>query len=343
MITPAADLKKMLKAVASKDDLLLDSKLGQIVSVSADLTIVARSGNFVSRTPFNVSVSGKQLGAVVNRMSGDINIQLVDGALVLKSARATVKLETKVAKAFNPPPLKDVITLPLPELKPLLTYALNSVSKNVAESFGGVIRLADKAGSLRAAGTDGARLAISEIPYTGSPVDLLIPVGAVTAISNLEGYTVDVVIAENYLFFGAGDVKIYAGRLAKEFVAYESFLPKTFAAKYEVDSEALKNSLLTVKPLIGDEGEPGISVHFLDNVLVVEDFHRAATDSVDYLQLDPEPTFEPVSATVRLNVDHLLSFFGNITGPATISVNGPKSPIWLEAGNKKMLLAVLAG
>lgn len=343
MIIQAAALKKLIKSVAAKDDILLDSKTGQIVSVSPELTIAARSGNFVSRNPFVVLVSGKQLGAVVSRMNGEIAIHLDGAALVLKSARATVKLETKPAKAFSPPPAKDAIVLPLSDIKPLLAYAATSVSKNVAEQFGGVVSLKSVGGFLQAAGTDGARLALAKIPHDGPQIDYLIPMSAVQALGNLEGDTVEVESTDSYLHFYANSVDIYANRVSRDYPNYQSFIPKSFAAKYQVDADLFKNALLTVKPLVSNVGEPGIAVHFLDNVVTVEDLGKAATDQVDYVQLEPDENFEPTPATIKVSVDNLLSFFANISGPVTISCNGPKSPIWLEANNKQMLLAVLAG
>jgi DNA polymerase III sliding clamp (beta) subunit (PCNA family) len=195
-----------------------------------------------------------------------------------------------------------------------------------------------------AAATDGARLALTSAPYEGADkFDYVLPLPAVAAILNLEGDTVEVSETDSYLYFSAGNVSLFAAKLAKEFVDYSSYLPKSFAVKYQVDADMFKNALLTVKPLVSDQGEPGIAVHFLDNLVTVTDLAGAATDQADYVQLEPDENFEPTPATIKINLDHLLSFFANISGPVTISCNGPKMPIWLEANNKQMLLAVLAG
>jgi DNA polymerase III sliding clamp (beta) subunit (PCNA family) len=165
---------------------------------------------------------------------------------------------------------------------------------------------------------------------------------AVQALSSLEGDTVEVESTDSYLHFYANSVDIYANRVSREYPNYQSFIPKIFAVRYQVDADMFKNALLTVKPLVSDQGEPGIAVHFLDNVCTVEDFSKAATDQADYVQLEPDENFQPTPASIKVNIDHLLSFFANISGPVTISASGPKQPIWLEAGNRQMLLAVLA-
>lgn len=342
MIIGALELKKLLKSIAAKDDVLLDSKSGMIVSISPDLTVAVRTGNFVSRSPFVVLVSGKQLGAVVNRMSGEIAIHLDGAALVLKSARAVVRLETREAKPFNPPEPKKTITLFLADIKPLLTWAAASAGKLISEQFGGVVKLKSTDKSIQAAGTDAARLALAEVPYDGPKFDYLIPLSASQYLTGLDGDVVEVEETDSYLHFISGNVDLYANKLSRDYPSYNSFIPKSFAAKYQVDSEQFRSALLTIKPVISNVGEPGISVHFLDNVCTLEDLGKAATDQVDYTQLEPEPMFEPMSATIRVSVDSLLSFFGSVSGPATISLNGPKQPIWLEAGNKQMMLAVLA-
>jgi DNA polymerase III sliding clamp (beta) subunit (PCNA family) len=343
MIISAPDLKRLLKSVSAKGDVLLDSKLGTITSISPELTISARTANFVSRNPFVILTDGRKLFQVVARMSGEIAIHLDDAALVLKSARATVKLETKPAKPFVAPATKDATILPLPEVKSLLAYTSVSVSKNIAEQFGGVVKLTAKDGVLQAAGTDGARLALAKTVCTGYFVlDLTIPMSAVQALVNLEGDTVEVESTDRYLHFYANSVDIYANRVSREYPNYQSFIPKSFGVKYRVDADMFKNALLTVRPLVSDQGEPGIAVHFLDNVVTVTDLAGAATDQADYVQLEPDENFEPTPATIKVNIDHLLSFFANISGPVSISLNGPRQPIWIEAGTKRMLLAVLA-
>jgi DNA polymerase III sliding clamp (beta) subunit (PCNA family) len=342
VILAAADLKKLLKQVAGKDDLLIDTKIGQIVGQGPDLTTVVKSAS-LSGGGFLVAVCGKKLGQVVNRMAGDISVELVGAGLVLKSARATVTLETRAGKAFTPPPAKDAIVLPLSAIKPLLAYVSGMASKNIAEQYGGVVSLKSISGAIQAAATDGARLAMSEIPYDGPKFDYLIPVSAVSALANLEGETVEVESAPSYLRFHANCVDIYANKVSRQFPNYQAFLPKSYAVKYQVDAGMLRNALLTVRPVLDSQGEPAINVHFLDNQVKIISARGDAEDSADYTQLDPEPTFEPVSMSVPVNCDHLLSFFANISGDVTLSANSSKEPIWLESGSKKMLLAVLAG
>lgn len=337
----ASELKKLLKSVAAKDEILLDSKSGMLVSVTPDLTVAVRSGNFVSRNPFTLLVD-KKFQQVVARMSGDIAIHLDGAALVLKSARATVSLATKAAKPFNPPTHKDLISLPLAEIKPLLAYAVGAADVNKASPFGGVIKLKSKETTIQTAGTDGARLAIAEIPYSGAKFDLLIPTPAATVLGNLEGDTVQVAETDSYLFFQAGNVSVFANKLSKEYPAYDGFLPKSYKAKYSVDAEAFRNAILTIKPLLDGPGEPACFVQFLDNVCQISAADGSASDAADYTQLDPEPTFDPISMKIPISATNLLSFFANISGEVTLSANSSKEPIWLESGNKKMLLAVLA-
>jgi DNA polymerase III sliding clamp (beta) subunit (PCNA family) len=345
MIINAPDLKKLLRSVAAKGDVLLDSKLGTITSISPELTISARTGNFVSRNPFVLVTDGRKLSAVVARMSGEIAIHLDDAALVLKAGRAEVKLETKPARAFNQVPAKDTIVLPLSDIKPLLQYVSVAADKNRAGEYGGgIVKMKAGGCKIEAAATDGARLALTSVPFKyADKFDYVLPLPAVAAILNLEGDTVEVSETDSYLYFSAGNVSLSAAKLAKEFVDYSSYLPKSFAVKYQVDADMFKNALLTVKPLVSDQGEPGIAVHFLDNLVTVTDLAGAAIDQADYVQLEPDENFQPTPASIKVNIDHLLSFFANISGPVTISANGPRSPIWLEAGNKQMLLAVLAG
>lgn len=345
MIIAATELKKLLKSVAAKDDILLDSKSGVLTSVSPDLTVSVRTGNFVSRTPFLVATDGKKLGQVVARMSGDIAIHLDGAALVLKSAKAVIRLETKPAKPFSPPPAKDTIVLPLSAIKPLLQYVSIAADKNKAGEYaGGIVKLKSKGSRIEVAATDGARLALASVEYKGADkFDYVLPLPAVAALKNLEGDAVEVSETDSYLYFAAGNVSLFAAKLAKEFVDYQSYLPKKFKAVYQVDAEAFKNCLLTIKPLAAEVGEPAIFVHFLDGQVSVTTRDGAATDSTDCTQFSPDEVFEgAIESKIPVSLDSILSFFANVTGDVLLSANSGKEPIWLESGTKQMLVAVLA-
>jgi DNA polymerase III sliding clamp (beta) subunit (PCNA family) len=348
---PSATLKSLLKkcAPAKAEDLFLDTAAGLLVAYDHDLTILVHSPSLVGEG-YQVLIPARKLTTVVNRMSGVIGIEAVGKTLVLKSARATIEIETKPSKKQTPLVFSETLSLPLGTVKSMLAFAAISADTNKASDYGGVVKFQSKVLSydagkpkygMQAAGTEGHRLFIAE---ESTDMDLgfsyTIPLPAVAAIQTLEGETLEVAETDSVLFLRAGDVSIYAAKLSKAFPNYDNFIPKEFKATYSVDAEQFKGVLRMIQPMLDPEKLNASSVHFLDGLVTVS--APGAKDAIEYKQLLPDPIFEDtINSSVLFNGEYLLSYFGAVSGSVDISVGGKNAPLWVVCGNRKMLLGAV--
>lgn len=354
MNIPAADLKQIVKRLASSkaENLFLDTDAGRFIAQDPEITVVVQSDKVKSGEGV-YSFNARKFTTVVNRMSGEIELGL-GKTLTLKSAKAKVEIELLNGK----PPVvgvpKPVINLPLPEIKGLLQYAMTAADTNKAAEFGGVIQLStvvrgfevEEVVGFKAAGTDGKRLGFAEVesPCSVAPFMYLIPLPAVAALEKLDGKILTAAQSESHFYFADGNTHIFARKLSKAFPNYGSVVPKTFKFVATVQTEELKAALRTVEPFVPDEGARAITVHFLDGTLTVNaKSGGTAQDELAYKQSTPDPIFDDVDFTTRMNFMHLSGFANTASGEIKIQCNEDKDPVLLESGNKKLMAAAVTG
>jgi DNA polymerase III sliding clamp (beta) subunit (PCNA family) len=357
MVIDSKTLKALIKSLGTSksDSLLVDTDNGRLISQEPDITVVVQS-DVLKASQGAFSVNARKFGTVVNRMSKDIDITISGSSITLKSAKAKIDIEVKKAKL---PPLaapKDVRSLPLNEVKSLLSFSLSAASTNKAAATGGVIQLIsesqgieeEKIVGMRAAGTDDKRIAFqsSSVEMDGSGFRYLIPIPAVAVINGMSGDALQVAESTSHFYFSDGQIMAFAAKLNKQFPDYQSFIPKSFTFAGSVRAEELKESLRLIDPMvevIEANGTRPVKFHFLDgnlNISTVGTGSRAE-DAIDFHQETPDPMFEEAEFTSVLDHGFVMAFVSSVSGDILFKANTPQQPILFESGDKKYLLAAV--
>lgn len=348
MIISSSELKSAVKKIsaAKTEHVIWDFAAGKMTAANLDL-VVEVTGLPTGISDKSVLVNARKLTAAINRMSGDIDI-IVDKSLTLKSARATVQLEILPAKAPAVTPT-HTSQMSLALVRSLLQYSAIAADPNRASNFGGVVQLStvvggieeEKVVGLQAIGTNGQRQQTACEEFTGTPINYLIPLPAVTAILALEGTLLELGSSEKQLFFRSENVSITASKMVKEFPDCSRFAPKEFKYVFQVEAEAFKSVLRTAELMIDPATANACSVCFLDNALTVRSIgvNSSAEDSCEFTQISPDPIFESVDFSALLNHKYLSDFVTAVSGPVTISANSSTRPFVFKAGRYQMLVA----
>lgn len=357
MIIDSKTLKGLLKSLGTSksDSLLVDTDNGRLISQEPDITVVVQS-DVLRASQGSFAVNARKFGAIVNRMSKDIDLTFSESSISLKSAKAKVDIEVKKAKLPHLAVPKDVRSLPLADVKSLLSFAMSAASTNKAAATGGVIQLVtvsegiedERVVAMKSAGTDDKRIAFQSntVEKEVKPFRYLIPIPAVSVINGMNGEDVRVAESPSHFFFSDGNVMAFAAKLNKQFPDYQAFVPKDFAFVGSVKSEELKESLRLIDPVVETieaNGTRPVKFHFLDGNLVVSTVGSGsrAEDTIEFSQVTPDPMFEETEFTVVLDHGFVLDFVNATSGDVHIKANTPKQPILFESGDKKYLLAAV--
>lgn len=355
----ATEFKSLIKRLASASSEMTVISDGGLVASGSDLTICAASVAFAGLGLFQVNA--RKLSSVVSRLSGQISVQKMDSVLVIKSAKATVEMETAVAKprVFTAPETLHII--PLPAVRDLLKYVSMAADSNKAAFMGGVVQFEtvvkvgfdepDTVTGIEAMGTDGKRCAYSDMEFEGTtPFKYHMTLPAVAAIQSLDGDAVQIGETDSFYYLKSNQITIYANKLSKGFTNYKSFLPKDFKFQATVDAAEFKQVLYTVEPMIQDVEQFGVVVHFLDGKLSVRTVGKGgnAQDEMGYLA---DPLADVSEFQTKLNHKILSDYFSVVSGEVTFNANPPvlskgkmlPQPVILESGNRKIMIAPVAG
>lgn len=346
----STELKSLLKQVGSVKSQQLILCNGGIVAKDSDLMVCASSDKFEGIP--NISVDYRKFASVTNRMTGQIDISYSGNTLTIKSAKAKVEMEYAEPKPYTFTRPEKLISLPLSEVKNLLKYVSVSADPNKAAFMGGVVQFESTKSGLfddekligfEAMGTNGNRCAYAGVlADVGAEFKYIVPLPAVAAIQALDGSVLEMGETDSFLYFKSDKATVYASQLSKKFPDYRSFLPKEFTFTATVDSGQLKQLLHTVEPMTQDIENFGISVHFLDGILKVRTVGKggSAADEMDY---QTDPLADVTEFSIKINHRYLSDYVSSISGDITFNGNGPKQPIVLEAGAKKIMIAAVIG
>jgi hypothetical protein len=86
---------------------------------------------------------------------------------------------------------------------------------------------------------------------------------------------------------------------------------------------------------------PAVTLVFDEGKLTFTASASGRADSVvEYEQIEPDPIFSDLlRRSITINHRYLTDFFGSVKGCVKFSMNEPNTPVWLEAGEKKLLVA----
>jgi DNA polymerase III sliding clamp (beta) subunit (PCNA family) len=360
----AAQLKSALKKLDAVDsaEVWLDTAIGFVAAQDANLQMLAVYDFLKSSTEggqTRVCVNRRQLQSIVNRGKGDIDLSFELGirAVTAKSA-------------FDLPGLDKQMTVPKPRvvvgdpatstsfalapLKEMLAYAGTAAERKQNFLYTGTLQLSETRDKRIAVGTNGSRLAFAENQSTcGLDKDLLLnlPLSLVSAIQKMEAESVWLGETEQavYAAIGGADSSVIAiaRRMAVTWPDYRSFIPKEYSFSAQIDAQAAAEALDEVSPMVaGLDAKaasltPAVTLLFDEGKLTFTASGSGRADSqCDYEQIEPDPIFSDLlRRSITISHRYLTDFFGSVKGCVKFSMNEPTTPVWLEAGEKKLLVA----
>jgi DNA polymerase III sliding clamp (beta) subunit (PCNA family) len=340
---------KQLDPVATTE-VWFDTAVGFVAAQDTNLQMISSDEALQDKDGRRICLNRKQLSSIVSRGTGELELEFeAPGAVEIRTKRAKYNLQD-FTKNMSVPVFPDKhTTFPLPALREMLLYANTAAERKQSYLYTGTIQLVSGGGKIAAAGSDSHRLALMDAPAEGiGETTFHLPLPMVAAISKLEFDKLELGETENATYAAAGDagrqVLAVARRLAGTWPDYRKFIPAEFSLISQLRAEAVKEALEDVSPMVVGDGKEAVdgSVHLVFNGGVLELSARAAGTaeaSIEYEQLEPDLVFsDPVHKKVTLNHRYLTDFFSQVSGPVRLSMNEPNTPVWLEAGNKKLLV-----
>lgn len=353
----AAELKKLLKPFSMFDGkLLIDTRTGTLAATNDTLFLSVTASIFQTTEAQRVAVDIDKLLTIVNKAAGPVQITCAPGDYRLqitnKSARYELVGSTNWYGEFPQVPEGTVsFELPTKELKRITSFA--AIASDASSRFdyvGSVQVLAlSVPKAMTAAGSDGIRLmaAAAPCPITGPDKELLIPLPGIKALSIFDEETVLVTAWETAVMFATPTTVLAVKQLAKKFPSCTDLIPTKFDMIAKVDAKVAAEALDRVLPMIHSESKTRpVEMIFKAGVLTLATHGDVGTaaETTALRMVTPDPLFEEdFSAIIRANADYLLDFFKSVAGEVTIKAGAGNAPLLLEANDKSMLLAKIAG
>ena len=289
------------------------------------------------------NISGKKLGPVVNRMSGQIEITREERSLILKSSKARIELEIPEVKPTVWPEDPDKqLTIPLPEFKKALSVAVSSASPNKSAAFGGVVQIQsmplgiedETSPGYRIVGTDSLVLTLATVKTPVFEFKTLLNLTAASVVQLMDGPTLFLGETNKHVQISCGNTTVYATRPSQKYPSFDALLSPEVTTKLRINPEEFLSAIRTVEPLIDDLDKGHISLLFQEGVVQCKSIGvgNTASDEATYEQIFPDPVFEPVKIeNLRLLAKHLTGFLGRAGKEATISFVDKTKPVRMES------------
>ena len=344
MIIPATDLKHALKKLQPVKTDVFRFDAGTIVAQDSDAIVVVPGPKFEGA--FNTN--SKKLSAIINRMSGQIEITQQEKSIVLKSAKARVELEIQPVKPVTLPSFPTPsVEFKLSEFKKALALAVSSASTAKSAAFGGSVQLQSLPLGLedttprgyRIVGTDSIVLTVVTV-LEPVPFDMkgLLNLTAASIVQIMDGDKLEIGESDTHLQIRSGTTTVYASKPVQAYPNFDVLLAKKPSIKVGFKSAEWLNALRTVEPLIDEEKDGGrVSLQFRENVVQFLNvgIGNTASDEASYEQLEPDDPFETKEFSLKLTAKYLSGFLSKAGSDATLGVTD--LPVRLESDNVVML------
>ena len=344
MIIPATDLKHALKKLQPVKTDVFRFDAGTIVAQDSDAIVVVPGPKFEGA--FNTN--SKKLSAIINRMSGQVEIAQQEKSIVLKSAKARVELEIQPVKPVTLPSFPTPsVEFKLSEFKKALALAVSSASTAKSAAFGGSVQLQSLPLGLedatppgyRIVGTDSIVLTVVTV-LEPVPFDMkgLLNLTAASIVQIMDGDKLEIGESDTHLQIRSGTTTVYASKPVQAYPNFDVLLAKKPSTKVGFKSAEWLNALRTVEPLIDEEKDGGrVSLQFRENVVQFLNvgIGNTASDEASYEQLEPDDPFETKEFSLKLTAKYLSGFLSKAGSDATLGVTD--LPVRLESDNVVML------
>jgi DNA polymerase-3 subunit beta len=295
----------------------------QIAATDLDVTILSSCAAKVT-TPGGVTIEAKRLFDIVRSMPDeDIHIALQENnSMQIDSGTAKFRLLGLPAEDYPTLPTvnaTEAYTLPLEELKTMVAKVKFAITHEETRFQLNGALLKVQPSKMEMVATDGHRMALINFPQgngkrKGSELTILIPRKALEEILRLESGeegTVRFGVAENHLFFEAGERRLLARMIDVNFPNYMEVIARDNDRKVMVDRERLLSTIRRIS-LVANERTRAVRFDFAPGKLTVSSTNPELGDARETVPIDyaGNPFF------VGLNAAYVTDFLSALDTPS---------------------------
>jgi DNA polymerase-3 subunit beta len=342
----AQELRLLNQVVAQKPPLpilsnvLIRAELDQLYLATTDMEIAFSTVcKAVVGEPGVVTLPVKRLLDIVERLS-DADVQIVtDKAHVhVRSGAFRGRLQTLSPDDFPtvPEPSEEPSMLPTVALQTMVgrvRYAVSDKTKYTVN--GALLTLTDTLAAL--VSTDGKRLVVTSMPFSGQPTSVIIPTKTLDVLSALFN---DAQIAfskgERHLFFQAGERMLASRMLEAKFPAYQRIIPQDTTKKATADRSALAAALRRVG-IVSEENQ-ACYLSFSESTLDITSSSAMVGDAAERVVIGYEGEPLSVCCSWQFVLDFLEAASGQLI---TISLKDANNPMLLTDGEDHLAVIML--
>lgn len=297
-------------------------------------------------------INAEKANQVFGRLEGDVDLTLLNALgkeetnepliskMQLKGKRTKFTLPViaapQVPKIIVPD--KDPIKIDVAGLMDMLKFAGSGSEKDASFNYTGSCQLSGSGQKVVAVGTNGRILMLSEVTSPAKFPTLLLPA---QVIQTIKGFTGLKFISEDNtnLYFQYDDFVIIARRLAKDFPDWARLIPTAHSLKVSVKADEMRNSLKQLAPLVDESNKISLTIDNKQVTMAVMGSHGAAETVLPVAPFSDDPFDEPLGLKFLIRMDYFATYFDNVSGEVSIAATTEGAPLFLECGDKKLLIA----
>jgi DNA polymerase-3 subunit beta len=295
----------------------------QIAATDLDVTILSSCAAKVT-TPGGVTIEAKRLFDIVRSLpDDDVHVMMQENnSMLIESGTAKFRLLGLPAEDYPTLPTVNATesyTLPLEELKTMVAKVKFAITHEETRFQLNGALLKVQASKMEMVATDGHRMALINFPQggngkrKGNELTILIPRKALEEILRLEAAVdgnVRFGVAENHLFFEAGERRLLARMIDVNFPNYMEVIARDNDRKVMVDRERLLSTIRRIS-LVANERTRAVRFDFAPGKLTVSSTNPELGDARETVPIDyaGNPFF------VGLNAAYVTDFLSAVETP----------------------------
>lgn len=234
--------KDMITLLATNSDLTIQKVIPVCCQQSHRLQII-HSGSFI--------VSGKYLGQIIKKLSGEIHIKgIALNKIKLISNGIEANLNGLDSIEFPSPPILDDskdISMPFPDFKRMVKQTLFAVSKSDTRPVLTGVHLSMENGRFSCTATNSHRLAFSRgIVDSRETVSCVVPFAALnecSKVTDIDHENMKLYITKQYIAFQFHSITLFSRLIEGNYPNVESLIPKEARTTLILNKELLKQGI----------------------------------------------------------------------------------------------------
>src|SRR5579859_2344751 len=296
----------------------------QIAATDLDVTILSSCPAKIT-TPGGVTIEAKRLFDVIRSLPDeDVHVTMQENnSMLIEPGTAKFRLLGLPAEDYPTLPAVNATesyTLPLEELKTMVAKVKFAITHEETRFQLNGALLKVQPSKMEMVATDGHRMALINFPQganggkkKGNELTILIPRKALEEILRLEASedgNVRFGVAENHLFFEAGDRRLLARMIDVNFPNYMEVIARDNDRKVMVDRERLLSTIRRIS-LVANERTRAVRFDFAPGKLTVSSTNPELGDARETVPIDyaGNPFF------VGLNAAYVTDFLSAVETP----------------------------